>query len=89
MVVKDVWKEKTEAENQLYAVINPILAQYETRGYNAHQRAQIIVAETVRRMDAWIRQQQLRTAMDNGGEATIQVAEGDTANVPVSIKVEV
>ncbi len=46
--------ERFEIMNQLYALIFPILAKYETRGFNAHQRAQTITHEVADKMETWI-----------------------------------
>lgn len=50
-------KERAELQNKLYEVIYPVLIPYETRGYNAHQRAQNIIEDTTISMQKWINQQ--------------------------------
>lgn len=53
----DYFPEWNEMQNQLYAVIFPILAKHETRGFNAHQRAQSIVVSATADAEDWILRQ--------------------------------
>lgn len=46
--------DKNHLANKLYAEIFPILARYEVRGYNAHQRTQSIVAEAMDSCHDWV-----------------------------------
>lgn len=44
--------------NELYGIINSVLAPYEQRGFNAHQRTQHIVEGVAIQCEDWIRLQQ-------------------------------
>lgn len=54
MLSKD---ERRELLNKLYEIIYPPLMKEETRGYNAHTRAQLISEEMVKEMEHWISRQ--------------------------------
>lgn len=49
--------EEREIQNQLYAIICPLLAKYESRGFNSHARTQAIMVEVVERCNEWIAKQ--------------------------------
>lgn len=62
LTTEDTWKEdKVYVSNKLYAIIMPLLSEYESRGYNSHQRAQTIVADVVDQMDKWVIQNMRRS----------------------------
>lgn len=46
--------EKCQLLNSLYAAIFPILSNYETIGYNAHQRAQNIADSALSLCEEWV-----------------------------------
>ncbi len=48
--------ERNHVENEAYALVFPILAKYETRGFNAHQRAQNLVRKLADDMSEFVRQ---------------------------------
>lgn len=54
MSIHNTFEEARDLENQLYALILPILAKYEARGFNSHQRAQNISSKAVEEMRQWI-----------------------------------
>lgn len=43
--------------NELYAAIYPVLMRYETRGFNAHARAQVILQDVQEKCQQWIDKQ--------------------------------
>ncbi len=47
-------KQLTEFENEMYAIVFPLLSSYETRGYNAHQRSQTIARNARLECERWI-----------------------------------
>ena len=47
-------RERVDIENALYAVLCPVLAKYEVRGYNSHTRAQLICQDVIKQANAWI-----------------------------------
>lgn len=50
-------QERSALGNSLYDLIFVALSKHETRGYNAHQRAQTISEHTILEMERWIAQQ--------------------------------
>lgn len=58
MAANKLQKQLIELENDLYAAIFPLLSSYETRGFNAHQRAQTIAHNARLEAEHWIGIQQ-------------------------------
>lgn len=52
-----MFDERARVLNELYALIFPVLAKYETRGFNAHQRTQNIAMTAADEMQDWISRQ--------------------------------
>lgn len=51
-----VCQDRTELSNELYSLIFPYLATGETRGFNAHSKAQKIIETAVRECQEWLGQ---------------------------------
>lgn len=50
------FRERNEIENQVYATVFPVLAKYESRGFNAHQRTQNIAKQVGDQCEEFVRQ---------------------------------
>lgn len=58
--------ERAKCGNEIYAAVYPVLSRYESRGGNAHSRAQLILEEALEKMDRWISRQRIAAVTPGG-----------------------
>lgn len=64
--------EAAQIMNDVYATVFPVLAKYETKGFNAHTRAQKIALETCVAVEEWVSVQETAKSLEVNGSIQIK-----------------